>query len=537
MSCPMEPNGAVCLQAVVRKKCVGYCRCRCHRASSFSTPEIFTNLFGRLCMRYGGLPWIGTSTCDDLSCNTNRGSSFQLDYIFPEWLLRRTLCVAAYWNSMSGISIHLNLPQALPDTHPVWEIILYNDLNRLKKLLAKGEIRPTDTRVTGTPMFSYAKDYEKYEMADFIYSLGIDIYAGPRGTSPVEQAMLWHRTRQHERMSRLPAIAKILSITNIDESYPTLVHEVLRGSRRMTVAEALKIEPWALDTRDMVGFTPLHWAVYMDRPGDVRTLTGLGADIGATDSRGRGLLDHAASYGHLECVVALVDGGCEIESRGGPGSTTWSPLYYAVHACQYETTHFLLSRGASLGSWSAFHRSIYDRCGDDELKLHKIFELLISFGGNPNKRNVGGWAPIHDAVIFNRPGAFKALYKVGAQLDALTPTTGENILHLAATWATLDLIRAMRELQITLNPRTLDKSGRLPLHCLEQSISTPEDERLPGQVKPSEEGITEFKTLLREVEERYDERCRAEGFAEGIVAPEPTPSDCESSGSEHDGNS
>jgi len=145
-------GGAVCLATSVRRKCVGHCRCQCHRRNDLSTPQAFTRLFGQLCIRYASLPLIGESSCDYPPCQNHTKSSLQLNYLFPAWLLRRTLSVSTYWDFVSGISVHLSLPQVLPSKHHVWSLILWDNLSKMKQLITRREINPTVTLPNGDSM-------------------------------------------------------------------------------------------------------------------------------------------------------------------------------------------------------------------------------------------------------------------------------------------------------------------------------------------------------------------------------------------------
>ena len=68
----------------------------------------------------------------------------QLNYIFPKWLMRRSLSISTYWDFVSGISMHLQLPRTLPNRHYLWSYIRYGNLPAIQRLLASGEVHPND---------------------------------------------------------------------------------------------------------------------------------------------------------------------------------------------------------------------------------------------------------------------------------------------------------------------------------------------------------------------------------------------------------
>jgi len=77
-----------------------------------------------------------------------------------------------------------------------------------------------------------------------------------------------------------------MATTKNDDVYPTLAHEIIAGTQAMSLPDAVRIEPWSLNTRDICGFTPLHWAVVKGCPDAIRALTSLGADVNAGDLSG-----------------------------------------------------------------------------------------------------------------------------------------------------------------------------------------------------------------------------------------------------------
>ena len=132
------------LQAFVRQKCIRYCRCRCHSKGSITTPNAVTGFIGRLSMRYGNIPLTRAPSCDYPSCRSSGRSSMQLNYIFPKWFMRRSLSISTYWDFVSGISIHLQIPRTCPNNHDLWHFIVYGNLPAIQRLLASGEVHPSD---------------------------------------------------------------------------------------------------------------------------------------------------------------------------------------------------------------------------------------------------------------------------------------------------------------------------------------------------------------------------------------------------------
>ena len=169
---------------------------------------------------------------------------------------------------------------------------------------------------------------------------------------------------------------------------------------------------------------------------------------------------------------------------------------------RYHMHQLLLSRGAHVTN-QIFQDSRYDPiyCGTE---LHKVFDLLIKSGGDPSHKDIRGYTPVHNAIACDKAGTFRAFHELGVRLDALDPV-GRNILHLVAMSGTYHLIKAMRNAQVTINPQALDNHGLKPLDYFRRRIGLLDEERHPAEVKPSKSDIAEFRVLLREVGERYNQ--------------------------------
>jgi len=301
---------------------------------------------------------------------------------------------------------------------------------------------------------------------------------------------------------------KVLSLSELDTSHPSLLHEVVIEKSGMDVLGAFEREPWALEARDLSGYTPLHWAVLRGDVEAVKTLIGIGANIESTNCGGETPLHIAAQEDDLPCASALLDAGADVNTKCHFGE---SPLMTALRDARWKMVELLLSRGARPYFW--YHRSLFgpytpDTSDEGLDKIAKKWKCMVDHGADLESPDTDGWTLIHNSVYSDHAHAFRVFHQLGARLDVLTPW-GQNILHIAARYATSELFRAMRDAQISgLSIHSLDDDGDSPMGNFEWRLSLTEEELPPGVKKPTEEDIAEFEALMREVQERHDRQAR-----------------------------
>jgi ankyrin len=126
---------------------------------------------------------------------------------------------------------------------------------------------------------------------------------------------------------------------------------------------------------------------------EVNRLIGLRADITAKDDAGCGLLQWAATYGHLHTLKMLQQKGLDIEGTANDRST---PLHSAAWSGQLEIVAYLLSKGL-----------------------------------NANLKTNNGETPLHFAAWGGHVEVIKELIRRGAKVDA-TNDNGKTPLDLAS---------------------------------------------------------------------------------------------------------
>jgi len=92
----------------------------------------------------------------------------------------------------------------------------------------------------------------------------------------------------------------------IDQDRRSALHYTVRDDKMLNTTVLLRQRGADIETEDIIGFRPLHFACYENNPKTVEFLFGLGADVYAMDLAGWNPLVHAAARGYEELVNYLV---------------------------------------------------------------------------------------------------------------------------------------------------------------------------------------------------------------------------------------
>jgi ankyrin repeat protein len=96
-------------------------------------------------------------------------------------------------------------------------------------------------------------------------------------------------------------------------------------------------------TKDELGATDLHWAVYKGQKNKVKKLIVKGADVDAKTAFGSTPLHWAAKNGNKNVVELLINAGANVNAQNYAGDT---PLNWAYTNNQPSVINLLLDSGA-----------------------------------------------------------------------------------------------------------------------------------------------------------------------------------------------
>jgi ankyrin repeat protein len=178
-------------------------------------------------------------------------------------------------------------------------------------------------------------------------------------------------------------------------------------------------------------WTALHVAIWFGHTALVEILHANGWSLTQEDSKGRSIVELAASQGHVELVQKLLAAHCSAEHRDQDGHT---PLHFAVSGPG----------------------------GDNALLL----ECLHVAGCNVRKASVSGETALHQAAQLNHSTAAAWLLGKGALVGA-TDRFSNTPLHFAAYYNAVRVVEILLSYNADVNQTAVD--GRTPLHCASQA--------------------------------------------------------------------
>ncbi|KAF5673468.1 ankyrin PH SEC7 domain-containing protein [Fusarium heterosporum] len=199
------------------------------------------------------------------------------------------------------------------------------------------------------------------------------------------------------------------------EGGTTKVHDAIR--RGEGLQEALKEQPWAIDTIDDTGHSPLLLATSKLQTLDMDLLLSAGVNVDQQIYDGTSALMLAAYLGDLEAVSMLLKAKGSVKVTDDEGS---SSLSHAMCSGNEEVIRLLLTAGAS-----ATHKDIYTRTPLHYLRyssashdsIRYIISMLLMAGADLEAKNDFGHTPILSATMQDNLTVVRSLY---AFLDTLT---------------------------------------------------------------------------------------------------------------------
>ncbi|KAM0354171.1 hypothetical protein ACHAPU_001206 [Fusarium lateritium] len=252
-------------------------------------------------------------------------------------------------------------------------------------------------------------------------------------------------------------VQKVLSFSRDQyEGGTTKVHDAIR--RREGLQEALKEQPWALDTIDDSGDSPLQLATLRLQIFDMKFLLSAGANVNQQKYDGISALMIAASVGDLEAVTMLLKAKGSVSLTNDKGST---PLFFAVYNGNEEVIRLLLTAGASatdsdIDNSTILHHLKYSSATYDIIK--SIIGTLVMAGADLEAKDCRGSTPILTAMTQDNLTVIRCMVEAGCSLSSFN-FQSHNLLHFAAVFASLDTLEYFLSLELScINPfqKTLD---------------------------------------------------------------------------------
>ncbi|KAK1816837.1 hypothetical protein LTR12_008779 [Friedmanniomyces endolithicus] len=220
-----------------------------------------------------------------------------------------------------------------------------------------------------------------------------------------------------------------------------------------------------INTKDILGRTPLHWLAENGETDALRLLTQSrwGLDLHARDICGFTALHCACWANSVSSAAVLLDAGSDPNARD---SHQRPPLHHFDDA---ELLHLLVQKGADVyiaddeGCNIMHHLAV-----SDQTALARI--LLDWYGDSLFVANYAGDTPLALAVQNNSLGVLEVLVPVlrgfSAEIRGSTNRSHRNILHLAALYGSTKMMDLLStSCLVGVNAAARDKHGHTPHEC------------------------------------------------------------------------
>ncbi|KAK2596449.1 hypothetical protein N8I77_013339 [Diaporthe amygdali] len=257
-----------------------------------------------------------------------------------------------------------------------------------------------------------------------------------------------------------------------DDLELTTVHRIVLGMTTLDLGEYLSEHPPEVNKPDLLGRTPLWWAVRRDDATKSHTLLARGADPNIANAAGRSPLHNAAAQGNLGLVDALLKHSADVHQRSFEGKT---PLHVVgVYGIREDVliVQRLLDSGAEIDAQDSYGRTAISLCCFDSHA--EIAQLLLERGADLTVPDAHGWFPWHWAIY---DGAARIVERylthgdcdLGAVVDG-----GGTVLHFMVERCTaeqvVDAMLAIADMSM-IDPDAKDSRGKTASENLEERWS------------------------------------------------------------------
>ncbi|EXM33603.1 hypothetical protein V3481_003751 [Fusarium oxysporum f. sp. vasinfectum] len=478
-------NGSVQINSVVSTQRIpsdSVCRCRCHFSESqYQSSGWMHSLLGSWLVRCKSS---SRKECSDPECHCIESAFLRLEYQVPRWFLVGTFKICASYSSLSGLTCALRPFRSIENDSVVW--INQEGSNQVvRRSVAVYGIYPHDTDICGMGLIEYSLYQQLYSSLEALLDIWKNILTEvglPRRVA-IAAAKSLRNYKLNDKQTYL--VQKVLSLSrDISEVTMTKIHEAIL--QRAGLQEALQKQPWAINTIDDTGDSPLYLATEKNQFRSMRVLISAGADVNQQSYKGWTPLMVAVILENVKSVKLLLKSKSNVKLCNEEGSTA---LHLALIKANPEVTSLLLAAGASVK-----YRNIY---GDTPLHLLAYFtkttaqdieatiEMLLVAGSDLEARNHPGYTPFLLSIYHNNFEITRGLANTDCSVNVLNYSS-QNLLHLAARYASLQLLRYLSVLDLSgVNPYQEDSFGDTPFDDFVGLSHATHDLECSGARKPS----------------------------------------------------
>ncbi|KAL2682397.1 hypothetical protein Neosp_006848 [[Neocosmospora] mangrovei] len=451
---------------MMKSGCQSSCSCRCHfpRSShSWRFPRVFDAIIGSIFIGYTSNP-VAATKCNLKECSKARSIKLKLAYSFPLWFLNRTIHMLVETSTARPFTLALVSYRRIGYVNSNRNILFqayHGSLYRVRKILRANPAAVLDVARDGHSVLIAALigkySWEKrLEMIRLLLQAGAD----PDQEDDDGNSMRIQVTKDiMRRPSRSAQLQELLPLSkSVDILELTFLHKIIVGQCPVDLGTTLQSRSSdilaQIDGPDIVGETPLMYAVHRGRVGQVKALIDAGADVNIKRKNGFSALSHAAD---TKIARLLIRAGADVDATNGDGVTA---LHMSARRNWPEILIKLLSAGATVNA-RTFHWGGTPLHYASQYNHPNVARLLFKHGGDIDAKDDSGRSPLIVAINFNSHAVITALLELGA--DHLLQDHGANFLHMAAKYGDKKTLRILASFELEgIDVNTLSRYGRTP---------------------------------------------------------------------------
>ncbi|PNP84776.1 hypothetical protein FNYG_01870 [Fusarium nygamai] len=272
----------------------------------------------------------------------------------------------------------------------------------------------------------------------------------------------------------------------------TKVHEAILQCTDLQ--EALQEQPWAINTIDDAGESPLVLATSGDQVRSMEVLISAGADVNQQSYDGRTPLMVAVDAENVESVKMLLKSKSDTNLCNVEGATA---LHRASQNANPEVISLLFAAGASVKQRDTFGNTPFHYLADSENSsqqdIEATIEMLLVAGSDLEARDNQENTPFLRSISMDKLEVIRGLVNAGCCVN-VSDYKSRNVLHLAARHASLELLHYISDLDLSgINPCQQDSFGDTPFDDLVKISRTTDEWDLGRDRRP---GLAEQKAFV-----------------------------------------